>query len=180
MEWEFFILEKMQQLHCGFLDFIMKCIAPFWLLIVIIALPAFIILITRKHAKLGRMIASSAGVCTILCVFIMKPIVSRLRPYELNSTVELLVRPEFDTSFPSGHTCFAFAAATVCFMYSKKLGVIMYFIASVIAFSRLYLYMHFPTDVICGALFGIICGIIGVFIEKTLFARKSRTIAGNK
>ncbi len=172
MDWEFVVLEKLQQLHSAPLDFIMKCFAPFWLVIIFIALPSLIVMITKKHAKLGRMLASSAAVCGLTCALIIKPVVSRLRPYELNTTIAMLVPPEIDASFPSGHTCFAFSAATVCFIYNKKLGIMMYVFASIIAFSRLYLYMHFPTDVLCGALLGIICGIVGVYIESILFLPK--------
>ena len=175
MDWEFFVLEKLQQLHSAPIDIFMKCIAPFWLMIFFIGLPALLTLITRKHAQLGRMLLSGSAVCGLTCAMIIKPIVSRLRPYEMNTAVAMLVPPEIDASFPSGHTCFAFSAATVCFIYNKKLGVLMYAFASLIAFSRLYLYMHFPTDVICGALLGIICGILGAFAERTLFLPKRST-----
>ncbi len=172
MEWEFYILDSIQnKLRMPWSDVIMQIIAPFWLLIIMIALPAFILLVTKKHARLGRLIAAGAAVNSISCVLILKPIVSRIRPYELNSTVSLIVPPEMDACFPSGHTSFAFCAATACFLYNRKLGLVMYAYALLIAFSRLYLYMHYPTDVICGALLGIIAALIGYLIEKILFER---------
>lgn len=170
MEWEFFILENIRKyVRTDFLNTLAKMIAPFWLIVVLISVPAVILLVTRKHARLGRMIGASAAVNALICILTLKPIVSRLRPYELNSTVAMLVPPESDASFPSGHTSFAFCAATACFIYNKKAGIIAYIFALIIAFSRLYLYMHFPTDVICGALVGIIAAIIGNFIEQKLF-----------
>lgn len=173
MEWEFFILEYIRKyVRNDTLTFIMKMVAPMWIIFALIAGAGIVLLITKKHAKLARMFGGAAAVNTLTCVLILKPIVARLRPYELNTTIEMLVSPEIDTSFPSGHTSFAFCAATACFIYNKTVGIIAYLFAAFIAFSRLYLYMHFPTDVICGALLGIISGMIGAYIENKLFGDK--------
>ncbi len=171
MDWEFLFLNYIQKnIRTDYLDAVMVFIAPFWLLMIVIAIPSLISLFTKKHRRFGRMIICDAAVNTLVCSAIIKPIVNRIRPYELDTTIKLLVPPEFDACFPSGHTFFAFGAATICFIYYKPLGIVMYLFASLIAVSRLYLYMHFPTDVVCGAVFGIICAVIAAHIENLIFS----------
>ena len=56
-------------------------------------------------------------------------------------------------------------------MYNKKVGTAVYVLAALIAFSRLYLYMHFPTDVFFGALFGVVLALISYYLDATLFPK---------
>ena len=72
----------------------------------------------------------------------------------------LLIAPPGEYSFPSGHTFSSFSAATVIALGNKKLGIPALILATIIGFSRLYLYVHFPTDVIGGMFFGILLGIL--------------------
>ena len=69
-----------------------------------------------------------------------------------------------DYSFPSGHTQASFAAATALFTGNKKAGICAYVLAALIAFSRLYLYVHFPTDVLAGVVIGICCGLLSAYV----------------
>ena len=140
MEWEFTVLNSIQQVRTDFLDKLMPCItflgqwALLWIVIMVLCL-AF-----KQHRKLGIALASDIIVNTIVCNLILKNIVQRLRPYVLNESFTLIVPPERDFySFPSGHSMFAFGAATVIFLYNKKLGIFVYLLAAMIAFSRLYL-----------------------------------------
>ena len=175
MEWEFTVLNSIQRIRTDFLDKLMPCItflgkwALLWIVITVLCL-AF-----RQHRKLGISLALDMIVNTIACNLILKNIVQRLRPYVLNESFTLIVPPERDFySFPSGHSMFAFGAATVIFLYNKKLGIFIYLLAAMIAFSRLYLYMHFPTDVIIGAGVGILlalltCKLQQMFLSDTKF-----------
>ena len=173
MDWEFVILNFIQDnIRNPVLDKIMPFISMLGALGIVWIVWTIICLITKKYRRLGTRLSAALILTLIVCSGILKPIVSRLRPYELNSTIQLTVKPEFDTSFPSGHTFFAFSVATVCFMYNKKLGLIMYLFAFLMAFSRLYLYVHFPTDVIFGAVFGIITGIIAGKLENYIFEKE--------
>ena len=173
MDWEFVILNFIQDnIRNPVLDKIMPFISMLGALGIVWIVWTIICLITKKYRRLGTRLSAALILTLIVCSGILKPIVSRLRPYELNSTIQLTVKPEFDTSFPSGHTFFAFSVATVCFMYNKQLGIIMYLFAFLMAFSRLYLYVHFPTDVIFGAVFGIITGIIAGKLENYIFEKE--------
>ena len=73
-------------------------------------------------------------------------------------TFEMLVKRPTSSSFPSTHSAWAFAGATAIFMKFKKPGIAVFVISALIAFSRMYLFLHFPTDVLCGIIFGIVLG----------------------
>ncbi len=172
MEWEFTVLNQIQQIRTDFLDKLMPCItflgqwAILWIVITILCI-AF-----KQKRKLGISLAFNIVINTIACNLIFKSIVQRLRPYVLNESFTLIIPPEKDFfSFPSGHSMFAFGAATIIFIYNKKIGICMYLLAAMIAFSRLYLYMHFPTDVMIGSLMGIILAVFSYKIEKHLLVK---------
>ncbi len=74
----------------------------------------------------------------------------------------MLIAVPQDYSFPSGHTMASFAAATVLWHWNRKAGLATYLLAGMIAFSRLYLFVHFPSDVLAGALLGCLVGIAAV------------------
>ena len=171
MDWEFFVLNYIQKyIKNDTLDIIMPLISLLGAVGALWIIMCLGSLLIKKHRRLGRMLFCDLLVNLIACNLIIKPIVNRIRPYDLNSTVNLIVPPEIDPSFPSGHTFFAFGAATICFLYNKKLGLAAYVIAFLIAFSRLYLYIHFPTDVLCGAVFGTLLAFGAAALEKTIFA----------
>lgn len=95
----------------------------------------------------------------ILCVVVgnigIKSIACRPRPCSIIPDYPLLISRPKDTSFPSAHTMTSFAAATIIFHANHFLGIGAFFLAGLIAFSRLYLYVHFPSDVLAGFLIGI-------------------------
>ena len=74
----------------------------------------------------------------------------------------MLIAMPNDYSFPSGHTMASFAAATILWHWNRKVGIAAYLLAGAIAFSRLYLFVHFPSDVLAGAGIGCIIGIASV------------------
>ena len=95
----------------------------------------------------------------------------RCRPCWLEPEVQMLVKIPHDFSFPSGHSNASFAVATAIFSRNKKLGIPALILAAAIAISRLYVFVHWPTDVLVGTIIGICGGIISYFIVDFIYKR---------
>jgi undecaprenyl-diphosphatase len=93
----------------------------------------------------------------------------------LEPEVQLLVKVPHDYSFPSGHSNASFAVATAIFTRNKKLGIPALILAAAIAISRLYVFVHWPTDVLVGSLTGICGGIISYFIVNLIYKKLKRS-----
>ena len=130
-----------------------------------IALSVFF-LIFKKTRKMGLTMGIALLLGYLTGNIFLKNVVARIRPYDLNESVTLLVNRLSDFSFPSGHTLASFEAATAMTFYSKRLGIPALVLATLIALSRLYLYVHYPTDVLAGAALGIAIAFFAFFIVK--------------
>ena len=134
-----------------------------------------------KTRKMGLGMAFAMVMGLIVCNMTLKPLIARPRPYDFQMTqfgrvIPLLIEAQHDFSFPSGHTLASFEAATVLAIHSKKAGIPALILASLIAFSRLYLYVHYPTDVLFSVAMGIGFGFLGAFLVKkgvALFEQKT-------
>ena len=102
----------------------------------------------------------------IICNLILKNAVARIRPFDVNPAVELLIAKPGDYSFPSGHTAASFAAVTALYLAKEKYWYLALILSIAIAFSRLYLYVHYPTDILGGLVVGIGSGILAYLILK--------------
>ena len=128
------------------------------------------------NAGIVWILASALIVDLILCNGILKPLIARIRPFDVNSAIQLIVAKPHDYSFPSGHTAASFTAVMALYLAGeKKLWKIALVLAVLIAFSRLYLYVHYPTDVLGGIITGAIAGYIGyklTFIVQSKHRKK--------
>lgn len=109
----------------------------------------------KRWRQRGLLLLFSLAANALVCNVLLKPLVNRTRPYDLLG-YDILIPPVGDPSFPSGHTSASFAAATAIYAMNKKWGMAAYAFAAVMGFSRLYLGVHFPTDVLAGAVIGVI------------------------
>ena len=94
---------------------------------------------------------------------IIKNMVDRLRPCQIDETVSLIVKIPFDSSFPSGHTLNGITAAVTLMFIDKRMGIPAIVLA---AFSRMYNFMHFPTDILAGAVLGVVSAVFVNFLFK--------------
>ena len=160
------ILDWIQaNLQSGFMDKFMPFITVFgdagifWMVI------SALLLISPRTRKTGLGMAFAMMIGLIVCNITLKPLVARIRPYDLQAelgvAIQLLCDAQHDFSFPSGHTIASFEAAVVLLKNSKKMGIPAMVLAVLIAFSRMYLYVHYPTDVIASVILGTLFALIG-------------------
>ena len=168
-------------LRCGFLDAVMPVITLlgdagiFWIAI------AAILLFIPKYRKIGLGMGAALIIGLLVCNVTMKPLFARPRPYDyqllhFGKEIQLLIEAQHDFSFPSGHTLASFEAATVLAIHNRKMGIPALILACLIAFSRLYLYVHYPTDVLFSVAMGIGFGFLGNFlVGKSLDLYRKKT-----
>ena len=169
-------------LWCDVLDVLMPIITVlgdagiFWIAVsaVLLCLPKY------RKAGLGMGIALLMGV--VLCNIILQPLIGRRRPYDyplehVGKTMELLGATPHDFSFPSGHTIASFEAAVALTVRHKKLGAAALVLAVLIAFSRMYLYVHYPTDVLASVVLGSALAFLGCFLAEKLYGFLAKKFA---
>lgn len=170
-EFDLRILDFIQEhLQCDFLDRFMSTITHlgdagvFWIAL------GIVFLFFVKTRRMGFQMLAAMALGFIIGNLILKNVIARERPYTINEIIPLIKKPS-DYSFPSGHTLASFEAAITIFFYNKKWGAGALLLASVIAFSRMYLYVHFPTDILGGILLAMfvsftIRGVFEQFVHK--------------
>ena len=171
------ILNLIQNLKSPLMDKIMTTITAFgnmgifWILLIIIFLT------TKEYKKMAKFMIVCMLVNVVIVNLIIKPAVGRQRPFEIVEGIKLLVLKPQDPSFPSGHSAISFCMLTTILFFSKSktINIMASLLAILIAFSRLYLYVHFPSDVFCGIIFGVFSSLITLkfcFSKKGISLRK--------
>lgn len=141
----------------------------FWIAI------ALLLLVFPKTRKIGWSMGAALVLGLIACNIVLKPMIARIRPYDFYKSIEgwepvvLLVKTPHDFSFPSGHTIASFEACTALLLYDKRMGIPATILAFLIAFSRLYLYVHYVTDVLFALFGGILFGLLGCAIVAIIY-----------
>ena len=161
------ILNWLHSLHTPILDKIMQLITHLGDAGIIWIILTIVMILIPKTRKSGVIMAAALIVDVILCNVILKNLIARVRPYDVNTAVQVLVAKPKDFSFPSGHTAASFASVTALYLAGeKKLWKPALALAILIAFSRMYLYVHYPTDILGGVIFGSLSAWIGYQCSK--------------
>lgn len=172
---DFKILYAIQNIRTPWLDEVMLFItnligsyAEIWLVI------GAILLIFKKTRKAGLVVLLSYGVTYLCTQMFLKDLIARARPCHIDQTVELLIKRPTSYSCPSTHTCWAFAGATSIYLNHKKAGIVAYIFSIIIGFSRMYMFVHFPTDVLLGVVVGISIGYLCNLLVTKLYKLKEK------
>lgn len=178
---DWMILDKIQSmLSSGFMDWLMPKITVLGNAGIVWIIIGLAMVISKKYRKTGIMVLAGLLLGLIIGNGIIKNLVARQRPCWINSDFHLLIPNPKDYSFPSGHTQASVIAATVITMRHKQWGWVVIPLAVIIAFSRLYLYVHFPSDVLGGAIIGLAIGIFTVICGNKIISsiqnRKKQTV----
>lgn len=158
---EFLFLDFIQSLRSENLDHFMLFVSSLGNFGAIWIALAALLLIIERYRQSGLAVSIALLIDFVAVNLIIKPLVGRERPCDVTVPEDMLLACLSDHSFPSGHTAAAFAAAFALFLYHKRAGSAALILAILMGFSRLYLFVHFPSDVIAGALFGLIFGFMG-------------------
>lgn len=135
-------------------------------------LSAAILLLLRRQRKYGVSAACALILDLVACNMLLKPLIGRARPFPLRPDLPLLVPPPGDASFPSGHTASAFAVVFALRTAGSPLWLPALALAVLTAFSRLYLYVHWPSDILGGILLGAAVGWAGAELAKTAYGKR--------
>lgn len=158
---DFRILDWIQStLRTPFLDGVMKFLSTVgewgavWIAL------GIVLLFFRKTRRCGVLMLISMALAFLVGEIGIKHLVCRVRPCNVRPWVDIPVARPSSYSFPSGHSSSSFACATIVWYHHRKLGIAAFFLAALIAFSRLYNYVHYPSDVLVGAALGVIAAVV--------------------
>ena len=166
LDWS--ILHWIQEnLRCGVLDFLVPKITALgdggilWIVL------CLILLCTKKYRTCGIFMAISLVIGLLTGNLLLKNLIARDRPCWIDPSVELLIKNPHDYSFPSGHTLHSFIGAVSLWKTNRVMGYVAMPLAVLISLTRLYLYVHYPTDILAGAVLGtVIVFVVFYFGEK--------------
>ena len=155
------ILQWIQStLVCPALDLLMPKITALGNAGAIWLLAAVVLIITKKYRRQGIFLLLGLAASVLVGNVLLKNLVARPRPCWIDTSVPLLIANPTDYSFPSGHTLSSVISAVILAKTDRRFGYAAIPLAALIAFSRLYLYVHFPSDVLAAAVLGIIIGLL--------------------
>lgn len=153
MEW--WLLDALQTWHNPLLDTLMVFITRLGNAGAIWIALGLVLLIFKKTRPVGFQVLIVLLIGALIGNVFLKNVIQRARPCWINEGIALLIANPKDFSFPSGHTLASFSSATVLFLNHRKWGALALLLAGLMGFTRLYLYVHFPSDVIFSVFLGI-------------------------
>lgn len=166
------ILDWFQSMQNEFLTGIFKVITMLgeggivWIII------GLALLIRKKTRWIGISVLLALVFSLLVGNLTLKPLVARPRPCWRNPEIPLFVANPTDYSFPSGHALSSFATATAIFMWNRRAGIAALAGALLMSCTRLYFYVHYPTDVLAGIILGVVLGILAGIVATQVKKRR--------
>lgn len=172
---EFGILDFIQSIGTPFGDVVMPLITSLGNSGIIWIVLACVLMAVPGTRRSGIVLVAALIWDVVLCDGILKHLFARIRPCDINTSIQLLIDRPRDFSFPSGHTAASFASVTALYFAGEsRLWKSALLLSCVIAFSRLYLYVHYPTDILGGVVVGIAAGCAGYKTAEVLQRRREK------
>lgn len=163
------VLNAIQQsIKCGFLDFFTVALSYITTSGIIWIVLGIVLTCVKKTRVVGIIVLMALAIGFLSGDVLLKHLVQRPRPFTVNTDIQLLIKQPSGASFPSTHSTLAAAVTTVLLVKKRALGWCALALTVCIAFSRLYLYVHYPTDVLCGLLLGVLSGVVALLIARAI------------
>ena len=182
LEFDIGVFQWIQSIQNEFLDAIMVGITTLGNAGAVFIILGLALLFTKNYRKAGLAVIMALLIMLLCNDLFLKEFFARVRPFNLYESNpekygwwgKLYVFPELvhkptSYSFPSGHTASAFAAAVALVCHNRKLGIPTVIFAALMGFSRIYVQVHYCSDVIAGVISGAVCALVAVLIVKFLF-----------
>lgn len=169
------ILRFFSELHGTFFDKIVLFITHLGDAGIIWIALGIVLLFFKKYRKSGASVLVALIFSLIFCNLIFKNLVARVRPFDADPLLDNLVH-EDSFSFPSGHTSASFAAAFTLLYYYRKEGIAALILAILIGLSRMYICVHYPTDVLGGILFGALSAFLSIMLIRVVLLKYEKKI----
>lgn len=170
------ILHMIQELHTEWLNAIMIFVSTLGNAGMIWIALSIALAIPKRTRACGLTMMGAMALSFLLGNLFLKNVIARPRPFMADASVTLLIPEPGEYSFPSGHTLNSFTAATVIFLYFKKAGIAALLFAGLIAFSRLYLFVHYPTDILGGILLGIMDAVLIYKVAQIIMKKREERL----
>lgn len=182
MQIELAFLDAIQTLRLPWLDTAMAFFTSLGNAGLLFVLIGIVLVCIPRTRRLGIAVLIAIALGALFTNLVLKPLFLRLRPCDVNSAIALLIPRPFGSSFPSGHTTVAFACAgALLFARNPKapggLIITVFVLAILMGFSRLYCYVHYPSDVLAGLIVGLAAGFAAAKITAWWSRRKALTDA---
>ena len=158
-------------LACGFLDFVMPKLTLLGDKGIIWIAISLVLIATKKYRKCGLLCLAGMVIGLVVGNVFLKNLAARPRPCWIED-VNMIVSIPGDFSFPSGHTLSSVIGATILTKTDRRFGYAAIPLAALIAFSRLYLYVHFPSDVLAAAVLGVMIGELAFYADRRWTERR--------
>ncbi len=166
------------KLQNGFFDFLMPVLTEFkyWRIPFFLIILAMLIFGKKKERIVAILLLIILGITDATVNFWLKPWIGRVRPCNVFSEVHLLAGCSHSGSFPSSHAANIFGAGTILTFFYRRAWIIWLSIALLVSFSRIYVGVHYPLDVLAGVFHGILLGVVILFISKSIFRSATQLV----